>query len=80
VWFSVSVCMWLTAYISSLLPPVTFVLYYTVMAFGFFIPITGRVGPVKNPDLIIGTFAALLCILSTSYLVSILTSSIVTDC
>jgi hypothetical protein len=46
-------------------------LYSTVMAFGLFIPITGRIGPVKNPDLIIGIFAALLCILSTSYVVSI---------
>jgi hypothetical protein len=40
------------------------------MAFGVFIPITGRIGPAKNPDFIIGILAALLCVLSTSYVVS----------
>ncbi|KDR16698.1 endoplasmic reticulum metallopeptidase 1-like isoform X2 [Zootermopsis nevadensis] len=59
--------MWLTVYISSTLPSVIFFLYHTVMGFGFFIPITGRIGPVKNPDFIIGILSALLCILSTSY-------------
>ncbi|XP_033611136.1 endoplasmic reticulum metallopeptidase 1 isoform X3 [Cryptotermes secundus] len=58
--------MWLTVYLPSTLPSVIFILYQTVMAFGVFIPITGRIGPVKNPDIIIGIFAALLCILSTS--------------
>jgi hypothetical protein len=46
-------------------------MYHTVMAFGVFVPITGRIGPVKNPDIIIGIFAAILCLLSTSYLVSV---------
>lgn len=63
--------MWLTVYMPSTLPSVIFIMYHTVMAFGVFIPITGRIGPVKNPDIIIGIFAALLCILSTSYVVSV---------
>jgi hypothetical protein len=70
VWFSVAVRVWLTVYVVSTLPSVVFVLYGTVMAFGLFIPITGRIGPDKNPELIIGIFSALLCLLLISYMVS----------
>jgi hypothetical protein len=41
------------------------------MAFGLFIPITGRIGSDKNPEFIIGIFSALLCLLLISYVVSI---------
>jgi len=71
VWFSVAVRMWLTVYVASTLPSVVFVLYSTVMAFGLFIPITGRIGSDKNPELIIGIFSALLCLLLISYMVSV---------
>jgi len=70
VWFSVAVRMQLTVYVASTLPSIVFVLYSTVMAFGLFIPITGRIGSDKNPELIIGIFSALLCLLLISYMVS----------
>ena len=70
VWFSVAVRISLTVYVASTLPSVVFVLYGTVMAFGLFIPITGRIGSDKNPELIIGIFSALLCLLLISYMVS----------
>lgn len=59
--------LWLMVYLSSNIPTITFILYHTVMAFGLFIPITGRIGPNKNPEIIIGAFSVLLCVLSSSY-------------
>jgi hypothetical protein len=70
VWFFVAVRMWFTVYVVSTLPPVVFVLYSTLLTFGLFIPITGRIGSDKNPELIIGIFAALLCLLLISSVVS----------
>lgn len=65
--WSKSTKVWLTAYVTSTMPFTFFAMYLTVMAFSLFIPITGRMGATQNPDVIIGLFAALLCILSSSY-------------
>jgi len=70
VWFSFAVRVWLTVYVASTLPSAVFVLYSTVMAFGLFIPITGRIGSDKNPELIIGILSTLLCLMLISYVVS----------
>jgi hypothetical protein len=78
VWFSIAVRMWLTVYVASTLPSVVFVLYGTILAFGMFIPITGRIGPDKNPELIIGTFSTLLCLPLISYVVSMSQQSVFT--
>ncbi|XP_069678437.1 endoplasmic reticulum metallopeptidase 1-like [Periplaneta americana] len=59
--------LWLLVYITSNIPVIIFVFYHTVVAFGLFIPITGRIGPDKNPEFIIGAFSFLLCTLSSAF-------------
>ncbi|XP_063238818.1 endoplasmic reticulum metallopeptidase 1-like isoform X4 [Bacillus rossius redtenbacheri] len=64
-----SVETWLAAYFASSLVPVPFTMYLTQLAFGLFIPITARIGPDRNPDLLIALLAALTCAVSCSYVV-----------
>ncbi|PSN36086.1 Endoplasmic reticulum metallopeptidase 1 [Blattella germanica] len=59
--------MWLAVYVISTFPFSLLMMYQAIMAFGLFVPISGRIGPGKNPDFIIGTLATLLCILASSY-------------
>ncbi|KAJ9584785.1 hypothetical protein L9F63_020873 [Diploptera punctata] len=64
--------VWLGAYISSTIPFTFFAQYLTITAMSLFVPMTGRIGASKNPDIIIGLFAALLCILSSSYITQVI--------
>ncbi|XP_063238819.1 endoplasmic reticulum metallopeptidase 1-like isoform X5 [Bacillus rossius redtenbacheri] len=67
--FALPVETWLAAYFASSLVPVPFTMYLTQLAFGLFIPITARIGPDRNPDLLIALLAALTCAVSCSYVV-----------
>ncbi|XP_049815094.1 endoplasmic reticulum metallopeptidase 1-like isoform X2 [Schistocerca nitens] len=60
--------VWLMSLIGSLAFPTFLVLWYTVLVFELFIPITGRIGPDKNPEIFIGGISFLMCIQATSYL------------
>lgn len=51
--------LWIVIYSTSLLVPVTFILYLTQIFIDLFIPITGRFGSNINPDYIIGTLMAM---------------------
>ncbi|KAF5270862.1 hypothetical protein FQA39_LY08307 [Lamprigera yunnana] len=64
---------WLVLYILGTLVPLLYTLYvFTLMALAI-IPIFGRMGPRKNPDLIIGIFICIVTIVLLSYYVPLMT-------
>ncbi|XP_057663658.1 endoplasmic reticulum metallopeptidase 1-like [Diorhabda carinulata] len=61
-----SVRKWQILYLTCLFIPTIFLIYESLTGLEFFIPLTGRIGSDKNPDLIIGSLTVLLTILTTS--------------
>lgn len=50
--------------------PTIFIVYMHVILFGLVIPICGRIGSDKNPEIIVGMLSTLFTILISSYYVS----------
>ncbi|XP_066140903.1 endoplasmic reticulum metallopeptidase 1 [Euwallacea fornicatus] len=61
-----SVKYWQIVYILFLLLPSMNLMYQALTTFSLFIPMTGRIGSDKNPDMIIGSMAAVFSILILS--------------
>ncbi|RZC42917.1 endoplasmic reticulum metallopeptidase 1-like [Asbolus verrucosus] len=53
--------------------PTTFLMYTSLITLSLFVPITGRIGPDKNADLIIGMLSLFFTILITSPFVALVT-------
>ncbi|XP_044265898.1 endoplasmic reticulum metallopeptidase 1-like [Tribolium madens] len=64
---------WQVIYVISLVIPTMFLMYTTLTTLSLFIPVTGRIGPDKNADLLIGLQGLLFTILITSPFVALAT-------
>lgn len=61
-----SVRKWQIVYLVCLFIPTVLLTYESLTGLEFFVPLTGRIGSNKNPDLIIGSLTVLFTILTTS--------------
>ncbi|KAJ3649732.1 hypothetical protein Zmor_021456 [Zophobas morio] len=68
-----SIRKWLIPYLASLIIPTIFLMYGTLTIFSLFIPMTGRIGPNKNVEVMIGILSLFLTIAITSPLVALAT-------
>ncbi|XP_018573441.1 endoplasmic reticulum metallopeptidase 1 [Anoplophora glabripennis] len=64
---------WQLVYLISLIIPSISLMYQMLITFSLFIPLTGRIGPNKNPDAIIGVVTLFFTILIISPYVALIT-------
>lgn len=61
---------WAHIYVTSMIIPTIFTMYFAYIVLSIFIPIMGRNGGGSNPEIFVGGITYLITMLATTYYVS----------